>query len=229
MVGWIMKCVRTIGFSICINGERHSYFKGGRGLRQGDPISPYLFTLIMEILTLLLQRKIRNNNKFKYHHGCKELQLVNLCFADDLMIFCNGDPISAELITEALNEFSKVSGLFPNLNKSTLFFCLADMIGEGVWKWPKEWNSNEFECIPKHPFCLWLAMIGRLLTQDKLFRRISLAAVVYFIWKERNQRIFRRGKRNSNKLYDDIIDVIKLKLMNIKEKDSRAVRRVADI
>ncbi|GJW37663.1 putative reverse transcriptase domain, reverse transcriptase zinc-binding domain protein [Tanacetum coccineum] len=122
MVGWIMKCVRTIGFSISINGERHGYFKGRRGLRQGDPISPYLFTLIMEILTLLLQRKIRNNNKFKYHHGCKGLQLVNLCFADDLMIFCNGDLISAELIKEALNEFSKVSGLFPNLNKSTLFF-----------------------------------------------------------------------------------------------------------
>ncbi|GJR46912.1 RNA-directed DNA polymerase, eukaryota, reverse transcriptase zinc-binding domain protein [Tanacetum coccineum] len=122
MVGWIMKCVRTTGFSMCINGERHGYFKGGRGLRQRDPMSPYLFTLIMEMLTLILQRKIKNNDSFEYHHGCKELQLVNLCFADDFMIFCNGDPISVGLIKDALNEFSEIFGMFPNLNKSTLFF-----------------------------------------------------------------------------------------------------------
>ncbi|GKA37485.1 copia protein [Tanacetum coccineum] len=122
MVGWIMKCVRATGFSMCINEERHGYFKGGRGLRQRDPMSPYLFTLIMEMLTLILQRKIRNNDSFEYHHGCKELQLVNLCFADDFMIFCNGDPISVGLIKDALNEFSEIFRMFPNLNKSTLFF-----------------------------------------------------------------------------------------------------------
>ncbi|GKC58902.1 RNA-directed DNA polymerase, eukaryota, reverse transcriptase zinc-binding domain protein [Tanacetum coccineum] len=100
----------------------HGYFKGGRGLRQGDPMSPYLFTLVMEVLTLLLQRRIRNNNGFKYHYGCKEIKLVNLCFADDLMTFCNGDSLSARVIKEALQEFSAVLGLFPNLNKSTLYF-----------------------------------------------------------------------------------------------------------
>ena len=78
MVDWIMKGVETSAFTVCINGERHGYFKGGRGLRQGDPISPYLFTLVMEMLTLLLQRKIRSSNGFKYHHGCKDLKLVHL-------------------------------------------------------------------------------------------------------------------------------------------------------
>nr|GEW18271.1 RNA-directed DNA polymerase, eukaryota, reverse transcriptase zinc-binding domain protein [Tanacetum cinerariifolium] len=112
----------TAGFTVCINGERHGYFKGGRGLRQRDHMSPYLFTLIMEILTLILQRKIRNNESFKYHYGCKELKLVNLFFADDLMIFCNRDPTSPRVIKDGLNEFSAVSGLFPNLNKSTLYF-----------------------------------------------------------------------------------------------------------
>ncbi|GJZ06966.1 RNA-directed DNA polymerase, eukaryota, reverse transcriptase zinc-binding domain protein [Tanacetum coccineum] len=98
MVGWIMKCMQTAKFSICINGERHGYFKGERDVRQGDPMSPYMFNLIMEMLILLLQRKIRGCSDFKFHQGCREMKLVNLCFADDLMIFCHGDTKSTRLI-----------------------------------------------------------------------------------------------------------------------------------
>ncbi|GJT61398.1 ribonuclease H-like domain-containing protein [Tanacetum coccineum] len=86
---------------------------GGRGLRQGDPMSPYLFTLVMEILTLIIQRKIRDRTKFKYHQGCNDLQLINLCFADDWMIFCHGDAISVSIVKEAIEEFSDISGLHP--------------------------------------------------------------------------------------------------------------------
>ncbi|GKD52805.1 putative reverse transcriptase domain, reverse transcriptase zinc-binding domain protein, partial [Tanacetum coccineum] len=57
MIGWIMECVTTTSFSISINGSLHGFFKGKRGIRQGDPLSPYLFTLVMEILTLMLQRR----------------------------------------------------------------------------------------------------------------------------------------------------------------------------
>ena len=55
MVHWIMMCVRTTSFSVCINGKIKGFFKSGRGLRQGDPISPYLFTLVIEVLTLMLK------------------------------------------------------------------------------------------------------------------------------------------------------------------------------
>ncbi|GKC60581.1 protein LAZ1 [Tanacetum coccineum] len=70
MVGWIMTCVTSTSFSLCVNGDLHGYFKGRRGLRQGDPMSPYLFTLVMEILTLMLKRSVRKSDDFEYHNRC---------------------------------------------------------------------------------------------------------------------------------------------------------------
>ncbi|GJX34584.1 RNA-directed DNA polymerase, eukaryota, reverse transcriptase zinc-binding domain protein [Tanacetum coccineum] len=121
-VGWVMTCVSSAAFTICINGERYGYFKSGRGLRQGDPMSPYLFTLVMEVLTLMVNRRIERENHFKYHWGCKDIKLAQLCFADDLLMLCNGDHQSVKTLKDGLMEFSKSSGLIPNMNKSTIFF-----------------------------------------------------------------------------------------------------------
>ena len=60
-------------------------------------------------------------------------------------------------------------------------------------------------------------------------RRLSLAAVTYHIWKERNQRLFRGDKREAKKLFEDICEVVQLKLMNLNVKNSEAVKRVANI
>nr|GEW59701.1 hypothetical protein [Tanacetum cinerariifolium] len=123
MVGWIMECVTTTSFFISINGSLYGFFKSKRGLRQGDPLFPYLFTLIMEILTLMLQRGVRNAPSFTYHRYCSKLELINLCFADDLFLFANGDVDSASVIKNALFKFKEASGLVPSLPKSTAYFC----------------------------------------------------------------------------------------------------------
>ncbi|GJU60172.1 RNA-directed DNA polymerase, eukaryota, reverse transcriptase zinc-binding domain protein [Tanacetum coccineum] len=115
MVTWIMTCVRSTSFSICLNGETHGYFKGGRGLRQGDLMSPYLFTLVMEVFSLIMEKNIEESNGFGYHFGCKELKLSHMCFADDLLVLCKGNKDSIEVIKKSLEEFSKASGLVPNL------------------------------------------------------------------------------------------------------------------
>lgn len=128
MVQWIMKCIAVSVFSVNVNGELHGFFHGARGLRQGDPISPYIFTLVMEVFTLMMQRRVEGNNIFKYHWGCKKVKLTHLCFADDLLVVCNGDINSVKVIKEALDEFSGVSGLVPNVGKSTSFFGSVDQV-----------------------------------------------------------------------------------------------------
>ncbi|GJX75383.1 hypothetical protein Tco_0313978 [Tanacetum coccineum] len=73
-------------------------------------LSPYLFTLVMEVLNLMIKRK------------CKDLKITHLCFADDMMLFCHGDSKSVSVLKNLLDEFGSVSGLFPSFPKSTVFF-----------------------------------------------------------------------------------------------------------
>ncbi|GKB66961.1 hypothetical protein Tco_0928373 [Tanacetum coccineum] len=123
MISWIMECVTSTSFFVSINGSLHGHFKGNRGLRQGDPISPYLFMILMEVLTLMLRRRVREAEGFTYHRFCSDMELINLCFADDLFLFAHGDLHSAKIIMDLLDEFKSISGLTPSLPKSTAYFC----------------------------------------------------------------------------------------------------------
>nr|GEV32463.1 hypothetical protein [Tanacetum cinerariifolium] len=122
-IGWIMECVTSTLFFLSINGSLHGYFKGKQGLRQGDPMSPYLFTLVMKVLTLMLHRNARVTVSFTYHRYCSKLNLINLCFADDLFLFAHGDVDSARVIMDTLEEFKEASRLTPSLPKNTAYFC----------------------------------------------------------------------------------------------------------
>ncbi|XP_071719143.1 uncharacterized protein [Rutidosis leptorrhynchoides] len=105
MVNWIMTCITSSSFSICVNGEVEGFFKGGRGLRQGDPISPYLFTLVMEVFSLLMKKFTQSSSRFKYHFKCKGMKLTHIYFADDLLVLCNGDVASVKVVKKVLDVF----------------------------------------------------------------------------------------------------------------------------
>ncbi|KAJ9536472.1 hypothetical protein OSB04_un000353 [Centaurea solstitialis] len=122
LVKWIKELVTTTSYSVMINGEQRGFFKGERGIRQGDPLSPYLFTLIMEGFSMIFKRCIQEAADFGYHPGCEGIELTHLCFADDLFVFTAGDVASVEILKKALSLFGSCSGLAPNLLKSDIFF-----------------------------------------------------------------------------------------------------------
>lgn len=89
----LMLCVSTAQYSIVLNGTSFGYFKGGRGIRQGDPISPYIFVICMEVLSRLFNQASLEP-RFKFHPGYKSSKLNHLMFADDFMLICAADVFS---------------------------------------------------------------------------------------------------------------------------------------
>ncbi|XP_074304928.1 uncharacterized protein LOC141639779 [Silene latifolia] len=116
----LMECVTTPHFSLSLNGEQFGYFKGRRGLRQGDPLSPLLFTVCMEYLSRVLNR-VKDIPGFKHHPLCRKINLTHLWFADNLLVFCRGDWDSMTVIMRAFNTFSAASGLQMNKHKSNIY------------------------------------------------------------------------------------------------------------
>ncbi|XP_074291932.1 uncharacterized protein LOC141618749 [Silene latifolia] len=87
MVHWIMGCVTTPWYTLSLNGSNFGYFQGRRGIRQGEPMSPLLFTICMEYLSRIMGF-VTNTMEFTYYPLCRALRLNHLCFADDLLMFC---------------------------------------------------------------------------------------------------------------------------------------------
>ena len=88
--GWIKACISSIRFSILVNGSPKGFFGSSRGLRQGDPLFPLLFLLIMEVLSRLLKKTEECNLIRGFYVGAMNsvgVHISHLLFVDDTILF----------------------------------------------------------------------------------------------------------------------------------------------
>lgn len=119
-IAWIMECVSTTSYSLNINGGLHDNFKGARGLRQGDPLSPLLFVICAEYLSRLLLKNSKLPS-FQFHPKCQVLNITHVAFADDIILLSKGDIASVQILMDSLEVFKNCSGLHVSAPKSNIF------------------------------------------------------------------------------------------------------------
>lgn len=117
----IMSCVTNKLSSILWNGEVINGIHNKRGLRQGNPLSPYLFVLCMERLSNMINRKVREGCWKGIKASRNSPSLSHLFFADDLILFAQANHTNCATVMAVLSEFCEVSSQKVNLLKSKLF------------------------------------------------------------------------------------------------------------
>lgn len=121
-INWIMNCVTSVTYAVNFNGEKTSFIRPSRGLRQGDPLAPYLFLICAEGFTSLLKqaKEQRRQSGLRIARGAPRLS--HLFFADDSLIFCKASGEEAGHLRTILEVYERASGQKINVEKSSIFF-----------------------------------------------------------------------------------------------------------
>lgn len=94
-----MECTTTPSYSIALNGSLQGFIKGIKALRQGDPLSPFLFVLCLEYFSRM-SKVATDNSEFNFHTKCGPLKITHPAFVDDLMLFTRRNVISVRILME---------------------------------------------------------------------------------------------------------------------------------
>ncbi|XP_018473790.2 uncharacterized protein LOC108845015 [Raphanus sativus] len=117
---WIRVCISTAAFSVSVNGCLEGFFTSARGIRQGCSLSPYLYVILNNVLSKMLNRAAEEK-QFSYHHQCMEVKLTHLSFADDILVFTDGSSRSLRGVLKVMDQFARIYGLHINASKSSLY------------------------------------------------------------------------------------------------------------
>lgn len=109
-IRWVMDCVITVQFSVVVNGENRAFFTPSCGLRQGDPLSPYLFILVAKILSKLITGGIQNKviSSLRMKRTCPILS--HIFFADDVLLFLKASSSECSQMMHFLRLYNEASG-----------------------------------------------------------------------------------------------------------------------
>jgi hypothetical protein len=117
----IMTCVKSVSYSVLVNGQPFGKILPTRGLRQGDPLSPYLFLIVAEGLSALLSMAEFDKRLIGVLIAVGGYWLSHLFFADDSLFFCRANTIEWSNLTQVLQTYERASGQQLNTAKTTIF------------------------------------------------------------------------------------------------------------
>lgn len=121
-INCIMRCVTTVSYEVCLNGSYVGPIIPKHGLRQGDPLSPYLFLFCVEGLSNLLDEATQRDQI----HGCKisasALEITHLLFADDSFLFFRATREEVTKVKSILENYEASSSQAVNFQKSGIMF-----------------------------------------------------------------------------------------------------------
>ena len=143
---WVQKFTQGGNVNIKVNDQLGSYFQTRKGLRQGDPMSPILFNIVVDMLAIMIARAKEAAQVKGVIPNLIQDGLSILQYADDTVIFMSHDVEKAVNMKLLLTTFEQLSGLKINFHKSEIF-CF------GKAKDHEEFYSQLFGCvIGKYPF-----------------------------------------------------------------------------
>lgn len=119
---WMMQCVSTVSYSFLLNNEATGRVVPQRGIRQGDPLSPYIFILCGEVLSGLCKRAQADGSLPGIRVARNSPKMNHLLFADDTMLFTTTDTRSCSSLVEILHDYERASGQMINAQKSSISF-----------------------------------------------------------------------------------------------------------
>ena len=121
-VNLVHACILSPSFSVLINGQPSPKFKSFRGIRQGCPMSPYLFVLTINELSILLNEALQANQLQGISLGPNCPSVHSLLFADDLLVCGHATYQEAQTMASLIQHFCALSGQTPIWNKSAILF-----------------------------------------------------------------------------------------------------------
>lgn len=164
----IMQCIQTVSYAVLIQGRPFGRIVPSRGLRQGDPISPYLFLLVAEGFSSLLRRAERENLIHRVAIARGAPSVSHLFFADDSMLFCDASVRECTNLKGIFGVYEEASGQKINFDKSAM--CFSPRIPRG----DREacCAALDMTVVPCHERYLGLpTVVGR--DKKKLFRGLA--------------------------------------------------------